>query len=52
MPAATVMRFASLRAVRAFAGEDYEMAVVPAKARTLLQRCDERAQHYEVRESQ
>lgn len=48
----TVMRFASLRAVRAFAGEDYEIAVVPAKARTLLQRCDERAQHYEVRESQ
>ena len=46
----TVMWFDSLDAVRLFAGEDYEIAVVPAKARALLKRFDERSQHYEVRE--
>ena len=46
----TVMWFTSLRAVRAFAGEEYEIAVVPARARALLTRFDERSQHYEVRE--
>jgi heme-degrading monooxygenase HmoA len=45
----TVMWFESLEAVRAFAGEDYEVAVVPPKARALLSRFDERSQHYEVR---
>lgn len=45
----TIMRFASLDAVREFAGEDYEAAVVPPKARALLARFDERSQHYEVR---
>ena len=45
----TVMWFDSVEAVRAFAGEDYEVAVVPPKARTLLLRFDERSQHYEVR---
>jgi heme-degrading monooxygenase HmoA len=44
----TVMRFDSLDAVRAFAGEDYEVAVVPPKARALLARFDARSQHYEV----
>jgi heme-degrading monooxygenase HmoA len=44
----TVMWFDSLDAVRAFAGEDYEVAVVPPKARTLLARFDGRSQHYEV----
>ena len=42
----TMMRFDSLEAVREFAGEDYEVAVVPEKARTLLKRFDERSQHY------
>lgn len=46
----TVMWFDSIEAVRAFAGEDYETAVVPAKARALLARFDARSQHYEVRE--
>ena len=46
----TVMWFDSLDAVRAFAGEDYESAVVPPKARAVLLRFDERSQHYEVRE--
>lgn len=45
----TVMWFDSIDAVRSFAGEDYEAAVVPLKARTLLSRFDERSQHYEVR---
>jgi heme-degrading monooxygenase HmoA len=45
----TVMWFDSLDSVRAFAGEDYEAAVVPPRARALLARFDERSQHYEVR---
>jgi heme-degrading monooxygenase HmoA len=45
----TVMWFDSLEAVRAFAGEDYEVAVVPARARALLSRFDQRSQHYEVK---
>lgn len=46
----TVMWFDSLDAVRAFAGEDYEVAVVPPKARAVLSHFDERSQHYEIRE--
>jgi heme-degrading monooxygenase HmoA len=42
----TVMRFASMGAVRAFAGEDFETAVVPPKARALLARFDDRSRHY------
>lgn len=45
----TVMWFDSIEAVRVFAGEDYEVAVVPQKARALLARFDARSQHYEVR---
>jgi heme-degrading monooxygenase HmoA len=45
----TIMWFDSLKAVRAFAGEDYEAAVVPPKARALLKRYDARSLHYEVR---
>lgn len=44
----TLMKFDSLDAVRSFAGEDYEVAVVPPKARALLSHFDERTQHYEV----
>ena len=47
----TIMWFDTWDAVRAFAGEDYEAAYVPAKARQLLKRFDERSQHYEVREA-
>ena len=46
----TIMRFDSLDAVRSFAGEDFEAAVVPPRARALLSHFDERSQHYEVRE--
>jgi heme-degrading monooxygenase HmoA len=45
----TIMFFDALDAVRAFAGEDYEEAVVPPEARRLLSRFDERSQHYEVK---
>ena len=46
----TVMWFDSIESVRVFAGQDYEAAVVPPKARAVLKRFDERSQHYEVRE--
>lgn len=46
----TIMWFDTLESVRTFAGEDYEVAVVPPKARAVLKRFDERSQHYEVRE--
>lgn len=44
----TLMRFNSMDAVKAFAGEDYETAVLPAKARQVLKRFDARSAHYEV----
>jgi heme-degrading monooxygenase HmoA len=40
--------FAGLDAVRAFAGDDYERAVVAAEARRALSRWDERVSHHEV----
>jgi antibiotic biosynthesis monooxygenase (ABM) superfamily enzyme len=46
----TIMWFASMEAVRAFAGTDYETAVVPPAARALLHRFDARSSHYDVRE--
>ena len=46
----TEMWFDDLAAVRAFAGEDYERAVVPPKAQALLKRYDARSAHYDVRE--
>jgi heme-degrading monooxygenase HmoA len=45
----TMMWFASLDAVRAFAGENYTQAVVPPKARALLARFDAHSAHYDVR---
>jgi len=45
----TIMWFDSLDAVREFAGEDYEKAVVPSAARAILSRFDDRSQHYEVK---
>jgi heme-degrading monooxygenase HmoA len=44
----TIMTFNSLESVREFAGEDYEVTVVPEKARAILARFDERSQHYEI----
>lgn len=45
----TIMTFDSWDAVRTFAGEDYETAYVPPRARAVLARFDERSVHYEVR---
>ena len=45
----TLMIFESLDAVRKFAGEDCEVAVVPPKAGALLERFDKRSQHYEIK---
>ncbi len=42
------MWFDSIEAVRAFAGDDYEAAVVPPKARAILARFDAHSQHYQV----
>jgi heme-degrading monooxygenase HmoA len=44
----TITRFESLDAVRAFAGDDYEQAVIEPEARRLLARNDERSEHYEI----
>lgn len=49
---ATLMWFESLADVRSFAGEEYERAVVPAEARALLSRFDDRSAHFEVRMDQ
>jgi heme-degrading monooxygenase HmoA len=43
----TITRFDSLDAIKAFAGEDYEAAVVPAAAHPLLSHFDERSAHYQ-----
>lgn len=45
----TIMVFDSPDAVRDFAGEHYETAVVPKKARAVLSHFDERSQHYEIK---
>jgi len=44
----TMTLFVDLEAVRRFAGDDYETAVVPAAARKLLARFDDRSEHREV----
>jgi len=45
----TVMWFDTIEAAKAFAGKDYEAAVIHPKARALLSRFDTRSQHYEVK---
>ncbi|MEZ5889504.1 MAG: antibiotic biosynthesis monooxygenase [Xanthobacteraceae bacterium] len=47
----TIMRFDSLDAVKAFAGESYETAVVPPRARSLLSRFEATSRHYHVIEN-
>ena len=44
----TLTLWDSMDAVRRFAGEDYEIAVVPEKAQALLTRYDRTSAHYEV----
>ena len=45
---ATIMWFDDLDAVKAFVGDDYELAHVPERARNVLARFDERSVHFEV----
>lgn len=45
---ATLMWFDSIDAVKAFAGDHYELAVVPPKARAVLSRFDATSAHYET----
>jgi heme-degrading monooxygenase HmoA len=44
----TLMWFESLDSVRAFMGEDYAVAHVPAEAQEVLADFDRRSAHYEV----
>jgi len=46
----TIIFWESLDDVRALAGDDYEVAVVPEERRQYLSRWDAKAVHYEVRE--
>lgn len=45
---ATMMWFDDLKAVKAFVGEDYTIAHVPAAARAVLKRFDAQSTHYEI----
>ena len=45
-----VTRWRSLEAIRAFAGEDSEVAVVPANVQRMMFEYDQRVRHYEVLE--
>jgi len=47
----TILWCDSIEAVRTFAGDNHELAVVPEAARRLLLRFDERSRHYETRVS-
>lgn len=44
----TLTRFDSLDAIRAFAGEDYEVPVLEPEALALLSRYDEHALHFDT----
>jgi heme-degrading monooxygenase HmoA len=44
----TLTQFASLEALRAFAGDDYERAVIRPKTEALLAEADECASHYQT----
>lgn len=44
----TIMWFDSLGQIKAFAGEDYEKAVVHPTAQGLLKRYDDRSLHFEL----
>jgi heme-degrading monooxygenase HmoA len=44
----TITQFTDIAAVKAFAGKDYERAVIATGARRYLVHCDERSAHYET----
>ena len=45
---ATILLFDTLEQVRAFAGDDYEAAYVPPRARAVLARFDQQSAHYDT----
>lgn len=45
-----VLQFRSLDAVKKFAGEDYQRAYIPEKAKQLLKRYDSTASHFELKQ--
>jgi heme-degrading monooxygenase HmoA len=45
----TLTLFDSLEAVKGFAGEDYEQAVIEPEPARLLERFDRTSRHYEIR---
>jgi heme-degrading monooxygenase HmoA len=47
---ATIMWFADIDSVKAFVGEDYEVAHVPERAQEVLSHFDARSTHFEVLE--
>jgi heme-degrading monooxygenase HmoA len=44
----TILLWESLEALKAFAGEDYEVSIIPEERRKYLSKHDEKAAHYEV----
>ena len=44
----TLMWFDNLESIRAFVGEDVSVSHVPAAARAVLKRFDERAAHFDI----
>jgi len=44
----TIMQFESIENVKQFAGEEYETAYVPAKARQILKRFDPKSVHCQI----
>jgi heme-degrading monooxygenase HmoA len=44
----TILLWESLEALKAFAGEDYELSIIPEGRRKYLSKHDEKAAHYEV----
>ena len=49
---AVLTMFSSIEAIKNFAGEDYESAVISDEARKVLSRFDSRVIHYEVASSE
>lgn len=47
----TIMEFDDLDAVKAFVGEDYEACYVPAAARAVLKRFEDRSAHFTLLEA-
>ncbi len=45
-----VLQFSSIDAVKKFAGEDYQQAYIPEKAKQLLSRYDKTAEHFELKQ--